>query len=68
VQGWLRQLIGWGVLAGSSLAFIFVQFYMLRRPGEDSTWTLPFIDAGIALFLVALAVFLGGQLVRIRNT
>ena len=67
VQGWLRQLVGWGVLAGSSLAFVFVQFYMLRLPGEDSTWTLPFIDAGIALFLVALAVFLGGYLARVPS-
>ena len=58
VRGWLRQLVGWGVLAGSSLAFIFVQFYMLRQPGEDPAWTLPFIDAGVALFLVALAIFL----------
>jgi len=64
VKGWLRRFVGWGVLAGSSLAFIFVQFYMLRLPGEDSTWTLPFIDAGIALFLVALAIFLGVQLAR----
>ncbi|HEY76154.1 MAG TPA: hypothetical protein G4O00_08235 [Thermoflexia bacterium] len=67
VRGWLRRLVGWGVLVGSSLAFIFVQFYMLRRPGEDPGWTIPFIDAGVALFLVALAIFLGVQLARLLN-
>jgi hypothetical protein len=40
---------------------------MLRRPGEDPGWTIPFIDAGVALFLVALAIFLGVQLARLLN-
>ena len=67
VQGWLRQMLGWGVLVGSSLAFLFVQFYMLRQPGEDSTWALPFIDTGIGLFLVALAIFLAVYLAERMN-
>lgn len=67
VRGWLRQVIGWGVLVGSSLAFIFVQFYMFRQPGEDPGRIIPFIDAGIGLFLAVLAVFLGTYLANLRK-
>jgi len=61
VRGWLRQAAGWGVLVGSSLAFVFVQFYMFHRPGVEVGWTLPLLDAGIGLFLVALAALLVGS-------
>jgi hypothetical protein len=63
VRGFLRQLVGWGVLAGSTSAFVFVQFYMFRQPGQEVGWAVPFLDAGLALFLVLLAVFLSVQLV-----
>jgi len=63
VQGRLRQFVGWGVLIGSTLAFVFVQFYMFHRPDQEVGWTVPWLDAGIALFLVALAVLLSAQLV-----
>lgn len=66
VRGWLRQAVGWGVLVGSSLAFVFAQVYMLHRPGENPAWTIPWIDTGIGLFLVALVVFLGSRLARGR--
>ncbi len=62
VRGALRQILGWGVLAGSTVAFVFIQFYLFRAPGEDRAWTVPFFEAGIALFLVALAVWLGERL------
>jgi hypothetical protein len=61
VRGLLRQVVGWGVLAGSTLAFVAVQFTMFRRPGTSSAWTIPILDAGIGLFLVVLAGFLGIQ-------
>ena len=60
VRGWLRQLIGWGVLAGSALAFTAVQFYMFRQPGlAPARAVILAIDAGIGLFLLALALFVG---------
>jgi hypothetical protein len=63
VRGFLRRSVGWGVLVGSTLAFVSVQFYMYRQPGREVGWAVPFLDAGLALFLVMLAVFLSVQLV-----
>jgi hypothetical protein len=63
VRGFLGQFVGWGVLVGSTLAFVFVQFYMFRQPGQEVGWAVPFFDAGLALFLMMLAVFLSVQLV-----
>jgi len=61
-RGWLRQLVGWGVLAGSTLAFATVQFYLFRQPGlAPARAVLLAIDAGVGLFLLALALFLLGQ-------
>jgi hypothetical protein len=67
VQGFLRQFVGWGVLLGSTLAFVFVQRYMFRQPAQKVGWVVPFLDAGLGLFLVALAVFLGAQLIGILS-
>jgi len=64
VRGRLRQVVGWGVLVSSTLAFVFVQFYMFRQPGQEVGWTIPFMDVGIALFLAGLAVFLVERLVN----
>lgn len=62
-RGWLRQIAGWGVLIGSSLAFVAVQFYMFRQPGQPfAAWVVPLLDVGVALFLLALAAFLIGRL------
>ncbi len=59
IGGWLRQMAGWGVLVGSTLAFSAVQFYMFRQPGTAPARPLILaIDAGIGLFLLALAAFL----------
>lgn len=70
VRGTLRQVLGWGVLVGSTVAFVFIQFYLFRAPGQDRAWAVPFFEAGIALFLVVLAVWLGERLwnVVIRGT
>jgi hypothetical protein len=64
VRGWLRQVTGWGLLAGSTLAFAFVDLYIFRQPGQEKAWALPFFEAGIAISLLALALFVAVQLVR----
>ncbi len=56
-RGRLRQVIGWGMLVGSSLAFVFVNLYMFRLPGQEKAWTEPFFELGIALSLLALGIF-----------
>ncbi len=63
-RGWLRQVVGWGLLAGSTLAFAFVNLYMFRGPGQAKTWTVPFFETGIALSLLALAIFAATQVVN----
>jgi len=68
VRGWVRQLTGWGLLGGSSLAFIFVLFHMFRQPGQEQAWTMPLFEAGIAISLLALAMFVAMQLARQLTT
>lgn len=63
-RGWLRQVFGWGLLVGSTLSFVFVNVYMFRQPGEEKLWTVPLFELGIALSLVALAIFVAMHLVR----
>jgi hypothetical protein len=66
--GWARQIVGWGLLAGSTLSFLFVNVYMFRQPGQEKAWTVPLFEAGIALSLVALAIFVTVALVeRVRT-
>jgi hypothetical protein len=62
-QGWVQQVTGWGLLLGSTLSFVFVNVYMFRQPGQERAWTVPFFETGIALSLVALAVFVAAKLV-----
>jgi hypothetical protein len=62
VGGLLRQFVGWIVLVGSTMAFVFVQFHIFRLPGQRRSWPLPYVDAGIALVLVALAIFTADRL------
>ncbi|MFN2242796.1 MAG: hypothetical protein ACK2U2_10945 [Anaerolineae bacterium] len=62
-KGWVRQAVGWGLLAGSSLSFLFVNVYMFRQPGQEKAWTVPFFETGIALSLLALALFVAVHLV-----
>jgi hypothetical protein len=61
-RGWLRQVVGWGLLAGSTLSFLFVNLYMFRQPGQEKAWTVPLFETGIALSLLALALFVAVQL------
>jgi hypothetical protein len=69
VKGWVRQIVGWGLLAGSTLSFVFVNVYMFRQPGQEKLWTVPFFETGIALSLLALAVLAAVLLVdRVKET
>jgi hypothetical protein len=63
VRGWVRQGVGWGLLLGLSLAFGFVNLYMFRQPGQEKAWTVPFFEAGIAVALLALALFVAAGIV-----
>jgi hypothetical protein len=56
IRGWVRQVAGWGLLAGSTLSFLFVNLYMFRQPGQERAWTVPFFETGIALSLLAVAL------------
>jgi hypothetical protein len=55
-KGWARQVIGWGFLVGSTLAFVFVNIYMFRQPDQEKAWAVPVFESGVALSLLALAV------------
>ena len=61
-RGWVRQAVGWGLLAGSTLAFLFVNLTLFRLPGQERAWTVPFFETGIALSLLALALFVAVHL------
>jgi hypothetical protein len=68
LRGRARQIAGWGLLAGSTLSFLFVNIYMFRQPGQEKAWTVPFFETGIALSLVALAVLVAAALAGyVRN-
>jgi hypothetical protein len=56
IQDWARQVAGWGLLIGSTLAFLFVNLYMFRQPGQERAWTVPFFETGIALSLLTVAL------------
>ncbi|MFN2167870.1 MAG: hypothetical protein ACK2U9_16620, partial [Anaerolineae bacterium] len=62
-KGWVRQLVGWGLLAGSTLAFVFVVAFMFSRPGQERVWTIPLFEVGIALSLLAVVIFAAAQLI-----
>jgi hypothetical protein len=63
MRGWVRQAVGWGLLAGSTLSFVFVNVAMFRQPGQVKLWTVPLFETGIALCLLALALFVAALLV-----
>jgi hydrogenase/urease accessory protein HupE len=45
------------------MSFVFVNVYMFRQPGQEKAWTVPFFETGIAVSLLALAVFVAAKLV-----
>ncbi len=63
VRGWMRQVLGWGVLISANVAFTFAVFYEFLPPAADRDWTFLYLDIGIGLTLVFLALFLGRRLV-----
>ena len=63
VEGWVRQVVGWGLLAGSTLSFLFVNAYMFSHPGQERYWAVPLFEIGIALSLLAIVIFVVVQLV-----
>jgi len=63
-RGWVRQVAGWGLLLGSSLALVFVQFTMFRQPGQERPWAMLLFETGIAVSLLSVALFVAVHLVR----
>jgi hypothetical protein len=62
LRGRLRQIVGWGLLLGSSAAFVFVQFYMFRRLDRPVAWAELGFEIGIGVTMLALALFLVAQI------
>jgi len=58
LRGRLRQVVGWGLVLGSSAAFISVQFYMFRQLGRDIAWAELGFEVGIGVTMLALMTFL----------
>jgi len=63
VRGWMRQVLGWGVIVGSDLAFTFGALYQFIPPEASRDWTVLYLDVGLGLTLIVLALFLGRRLV-----
>jgi len=63
VRGWMRQVLGWGVLLGANLAFMVAAVYEFLPPDAERAWTTLYLDVGLGLTLVALAGFLGIRLI-----
>lgn len=67
VRGWMRQVLGWGVIVGSDLVFTFGALYEFIPPGAGRDWTMLYLDIGIGLTLIVLALFLGRRLVDLLS-
>jgi len=63
VRGRMRQLLGWGVLLGANLAFAAAAVYEFLPPEAERAGTTLYLDIGLGLTLVVLAVFLGIRLI-----
>ncbi len=62
-RGVLRQILGWGVLIGANVAFTFAAFYEFLPPEVNRDWTTLYLDLGVGVALMALAIFLAARLV-----
>lgn len=58
LRGRLRRIVGWGLLLGSIAAFVFVQVYMFREPGQRPAWAELGFEMGIGVTMLALLLFL----------
>jgi hypothetical protein len=65
VSGWMRQVLGWGVIVGSDVAFAFGALYEFIPPSADREWTIPYLHGGLGVALIVLAVFLGRRLMAL---
>jgi hypothetical protein len=63
IRGWMRQVLGWGVLLGANLAFVMAAVYEFLPPDAERAWTTIYLDVGLGLTLVVLAGFLGIRLI-----
>jgi hypothetical protein len=63
VRGWMRQVLGWGILISANVAFTFAVFYEFLPPAADRDWSMLYLDIGVGLALIILALFLGRRLV-----
>ena len=63
VRGWMRQVLGWGGLLGANLAFTFTVFYEFMPPDVNRDWTILYMDIGVGVSLIVLALFLGRRLI-----
>jgi len=62
VRGWMQQVLGWGILISANLAFTFGVFYEFLPPAADRDWSILYLDIGIGLAMIFLALFLGQRL------
>ncbi len=62
-QGRVARASSWGLLLGSSVAFLFIQPYMFHQPGASPAWPEPFFEAGIGLAMLSLAAYLVAEFV-----
>ena len=62
-RGWMRQVLGWGVVLSANLAFTIALFYEFLPPEANRDWTILYLDAGIGIFLIVLALFLVRRLI-----
>jgi hypothetical protein len=68
VRGWMRQLLGWGVLLGANLAFTVAAVYEFLPPDAERAWTTLYLDIGLGATLLVLAWFLGCRLIDLFRT
>ncbi len=57
------RLAAWGMIAGTSVALVFILPYMFRRPETVVAWPKPFFEAGIGVAMLSLAVYLVAEMV-----
>jgi len=62
-RGLMRQILGWGVLIAANVAFTFAAIYEFLPPEVSRDWTTLYLDLGVGVTLIALAIFLAARLV-----